>query len=569
MIKYNTGRFGLAFILRCTGSVFPKATLMALPNAILVFFMHRYARFSQEDGNLMNMDGVELLWAGYTSVLSLLIVFRNNQAYTRFWEGATLINQVRGEWFNAISSLFAFCNSSEQCTEQVKVFQHTLIRLASLLYCSALQQVCDLEDDALDVIEFHGINQDSLAFLKDSNDRCEILMQWIQRLVVEAHEVNTIKIAAPLLTRAFQELSRGIVNLNNARKIKDIPFPFPYAQLITCMLIVHWVSTLVMASQVIESEVAAVVTCFFATFALWCLVYITMEIDQPFGEDPNDLPIRDMQKDFNQSLLTLMHRLAQRVPTYDSQNSNLRRSLTTTLEMVVDGPDAHIFAQDVEYMMEAVSMTSPSLRAVQVKRTTSDRSSSLRRGSAVSAEDSVKTRQSAKSRHWYDALTLKPWKTQPPPPPPPPRFEPRGSHSSVRVSGNELSVDLGSVPETVSPSADTASITNGAYAADDGNPAASPSEPAKGTSSGSPRSRLSSRNPSRSNNSAATGGAGEPLQEALDGGGHAVFSESSTRAAEQTRVAEQASSATRIDGAWRKPLEQSLRPVAGQEELEI
>jgi hypothetical protein len=27
-----------------------------------------------------------------------------------------------------------------------------------------------------------------------------------------------------------QELSRGIVNLQNARKIADFPFPYPYAQ---------------------------------------------------------------------------------------------------------------------------------------------------------------------------------------------------------------------------------------------------------------------------------------------------------------------------------------------------
>merc|ERR1712066_212550 len=27
------------------------------------------------------------MWAGYTSVLGFLMVFRNNQAYTRFWEG--------------------------------------------------------------------------------------------------------------------------------------------------------------------------------------------------------------------------------------------------------------------------------------------------------------------------------------------------------------------------------------------------------------------------------------------------------------------------------------------------
>ena len=32
------------------------------------------------------------------------------------------------------------------------------------------------------------------------------------------------------------------------------------------------------------------------------LFYIAQEIDQPFGEDPNDLPVVQMQSDFNHKL---------------------------------------------------------------------------------------------------------------------------------------------------------------------------------------------------------------------------------------------------------------------------
>mmetsp|Transcript_131776 Transcript_131776/g.320209 ORF Transcript_131776/g.320209 Transcript_131776/m.320209 type:complete len:550 (-) Transcript_131776:47-1696(-) len=329
MIKYDAGHMGLFFIIRWKGSVFPKALVWAIPNAILAVLLHNFARQEQEFGNDMSMGGVNILWAGYTSVLGFVVVFRNNQAYTRFWEGATLINQVRGEWFNAVSTLFAFCNHGKEFQDKVETFQHTLVRLASMLYCSALQQVCDLEDDTLEIIDNQGMDLESLGFMQDSNDRCEILLQWIQRLIVDSEESKTIKIAPPLLTRAFQELSRGIVNLNNARKIKDIPFPFPYAQMITCMLIVHWATTPVIASQVIESRVAAGVVCFFVTFAFWCLIYIALEIDQPFGEDENDLPLREMQRDFNQSLLNLMHPLAQKVPTYQvPQGPTLKPTLS-------------------------------------------------------------------------------------------------------------------------------------------------------------------------------------------------------------------------------------------------
>lgn len=318
MIKYDARERGVMFVVRWKGSVFPKAFLWAAPNAILAVLLHIYARHDAEAEHPagVNMGGVNILWAGYTSVLGFLMVFRNNQAYTRFWEGATLINQVRGEWFNAVSSLFAFCSKSKEVTKEVQAFQNILIRLFSMLYCSALQQVCDLDDDTLEIIENSGMDHASLKFLHESNDRCEVLVQWIQRLIVDSQEQKVINIAPPLLTRAFQELSRGIVNLNNARKIKEIPFPFPYAQMITCMMIVHWVATPLIACQVIESAYAAGVVCFFVTLSFWCLIYIALELDQPFGDDDNDLPVREIQRDFNQSLLNLLDPLAQTVPIY-------------------------------------------------------------------------------------------------------------------------------------------------------------------------------------------------------------------------------------------------------------
>lgn len=322
MISYDAQRYGVFFVLRLRGSVFPKALMWAVPNAALVFLLkYLFADAKPPEGNQppwWDMSGVSVIWAGYTSVLGFVIVFRNNQAYTRFWEGATLINQVRGEWFNAVSTLFTFCNHAKEFSEQVDKFQGTLIRLISLLHSSALQQVCDLEDDRLEIIENEGMDEESLTFLQESNDKCEILMQWVQRLIVDSDEQKVLKIAPPLLTRAFQELSRGIVNLNNARKIKEIPFPFPYAQMITTMLIVQWMVNPLIASQVIGSRIAASGTCFFVTLAYWCLFYIALEIDQPFGEDDNDLPLRDMQRDFNRSLLSLMHPLAQKVPVYKS-----------------------------------------------------------------------------------------------------------------------------------------------------------------------------------------------------------------------------------------------------------
>jgi len=327
MIVYDARQWTLLMILRIRGSVFPKGLCWALPNAIIAAMLHallrRYTPDDDGDGVpdvVQNMTGVEDIWSGYTFVLGFLVVFRNNQAYSRFWEGATLISQVRGEWFNAVSSLFAFASRKPEKAERVNSFRHLLIRLASMMYCAALQQVCDTDaDDSLQILDTEGIAPGHLAFLQAANDQCEVLVQWVQQLIVESQDEGVVEVPPPILSRAFQELSRGIVTLNNARKIKDIPFPFPYQQMLVCMLVVHWLVTPMLCSLVIESWWWAAIMAFLVTGSFWSLMHIAMEIDQPFGADANDLPIKEMMKDYNRSLITLLNSAAQKAPTFSLQ----------------------------------------------------------------------------------------------------------------------------------------------------------------------------------------------------------------------------------------------------------
>jgi len=318
MIKYDPGYWGIRLIWHKTGSVFPKAAALAIPNGILTLIVHIiYHRAMEPDDDNPPMEGVLTMWSGYTFVLGFLIVFRTNQAYSRFWEGASLIHQIRGEWFNATSNLIAFCNVDPAKRAEVEVFQNLLVRLMSMLYCSALQQVCDLKNDTLDIIDSRGIDKVSLDFLGHVNDRCEVLLQWLQRLTLDADDKKVLKIAPPILSRVFQEYSRGIVNLNNVRKIKEIPFPFPFAQMIAAMLMIYWVLCPFLAGTSVKNPFLAFFISVSVNWAYWCLMYISMEIDQPFGEDYNDLPLDALQTDFNLSLYTLLQPLAQCPPAYE------------------------------------------------------------------------------------------------------------------------------------------------------------------------------------------------------------------------------------------------------------
>ncbi|CAE8582269.1 unnamed protein product, partial [Polarella glacialis] len=311
-------------------SVFPKAACWAFASAMIAVLV-KLLVFSWHDTEYMN--GINDIWSGYSFVLGFVMVFRNNQAYSRFWEGTSLTKQMKGQWFVAFSGLFAFCSRDESKQADVAHFQSVLVRLGSLLHCSALQKICDLEDNSLEIINSDEMDPISMEFLRTCTNPQEVVTNWIQRLIVQATDENTIDISAPLLSRVFQELGTGVISLNNAGKIKDFQFPFPYAQMITCMLFVHFLFTPIIAAHQIGSAPWAGAMSFCVTISFWSLFYIAAEIDQPFGEDDNDLPIHKMQQEWNNSLLTLLLPCSQVVPTFEISHSRGGSSFGRTQTM--------------------------------------------------------------------------------------------------------------------------------------------------------------------------------------------------------------------------------------------
>lgn len=294
-------------------SVFPRALALAVPNAILAFILGMFSSPSEREKELA--ASTLSIGAFFTSVLFWVLYFRSTVAYNRWWEGGTLLQQTRGEWFNAYSSLIAFTSPDPQREAEVEAYQHMLARLMSLLFCSALQQVSPNRKRPFEIIDSTGIDPRHLQFLDKSNDRVEVILQWVQRSTILNMGSGVLPIPPPVMSRAFQEISRGIVNLQNARKIADFPFPFPYAQTSLVMLLIHWVMCPIITSMLLNSYVAAG-TCFVVVFFVWCTNFIAQELESPFGTDDNDLPMDVMQADWNKSLATLLHEMANKPPRF-------------------------------------------------------------------------------------------------------------------------------------------------------------------------------------------------------------------------------------------------------------
>merc|ERR1719223_1225036 len=175
----------------------------------------------------------------------------------------------------------------------------------SLMHGSALEEIKDTETESFEVIDIRGLDTATLQYLQTckNNDynfnRVEVLLHMIQVLVTQNHDDGVLKIAPPTLSRVYQTLSRGLVNLLNARKITDTKFPFPYVQLISILLIFHAALTPVVIAELIPHKAWASLFTFVPIFGLFSLNAIAIELECPFGDDANDLPLEQFQKEMN------------------------------------------------------------------------------------------------------------------------------------------------------------------------------------------------------------------------------------------------------------------------------
>lgn len=107
-------------------------------------------------------------------------------------------------------------------TAEVHEFRQTLMRLMSLMHATALDEISLTFDSKYEVLDVGGLDVDTLKFLRlcaeQGFNRVEALQHMIQVLVTHNFDNGVLSIPAPILSRVYQTLSRGLVNILNVRK---------------------------------------------------------------------------------------------------------------------------------------------------------------------------------------------------------------------------------------------------------------------------------------------------------------------------------------------------------------
>uniref|UniRef100_A0A6V2HFJ5 Uncharacterized protein n=1 Tax=Ditylum brightwellii TaxID=49249 RepID=A0A6V2HFJ5_9STRA len=154
-----------------------------------------------------------------------------------------------------------------------------------------------------------GVSENEIAFLqraKGPSAKVTLAWNWLSEFIMREHLAGSLgNIGPPIVSRIIQFLSDGMIFYNHARKIMYIPFPFPHAQLSAFFVLVMVVAVPFMMDQYTNEVWLGAILTFLVIACLAGLHEVARELENPFRNVPNDLPLCTLQAMFNEALITM------------------------------------------------------------------------------------------------------------------------------------------------------------------------------------------------------------------------------------------------------------------------
>lgn len=417
MIKYNSNVWCMVFRTRWTWqqATFQFAAAIAALATIVAVTLKLTQRWL---GTLLSSPLTDSsAYSTISFLIGIMLVFRTQQAYVRFWDGCSLVHQMMGDFFDGASTVMAFCRYSSAPEERVVAFQQTLIRLLSLNNAMVL---AELEGDAVlsqghdhqhfaftyELLDAKSLDASSLKHLRQATQKPEVVFQWIQCLIVDNISCGVLSIPPPLLTRVFQDFGNALMRYHEARKYSTVPLPFPYIATAEVLLLIHTVLTpVIVVNSTSWAPWTGAVT-FFSVFLVWSLHLVAGELENPFEADANDLDVGEMQQEMNERLVALVEPMTMQTPALVTEPLEAvrrvvdpyhKRSITRSAVAAVRSSNRWswrgIFAGQIFRSLSSISSSSVTLR--DARRTTTRGDSVQER--EVSQEASLRTNGSEAS----------------------------------------------------------------------------------------------------------------------------------------------------------------------------
>jgi len=227
-------------------------------------------------------DAVELeklitLYSLIGFVISLLLVFRTNTAYDRWWEGrkrwGALVNDTRN---------LAIKLEARLTDESDRDFFRRMI--PNFVFASKEHLRNGVNFSELE------LNEEEQNLLQNKNHVPSAIVQMMSKRLQSAYQNG--QFTAEELIIIDHNLNALLDSLGACERIRNTPIPFSYSLFLKKFIFIY-VTTLPLAFVHIFGYYSALV----ATFVFYVLVSMEVlaeEIEDPFGTDDNDLPIDEI-----------------------------------------------------------------------------------------------------------------------------------------------------------------------------------------------------------------------------------------------------------------------------------
>lgn len=211
-------------------------------------------------------------------VLSLLLVFRTNTGYDRWWEG----RKKWGELVNNTRNLAIKISTLKAFNKDDKAFFARMIPNLAFAMKEHLREGVILEE--LDLTEAEKM------ILKNKNHEVNYITKMLYEKIAEAKNKKTLSDEEFIV---IDTNLKTFADINGAcERIKNTPIPYSYSLFLKKFIFIY-VTTMPLAFVASFGYWSVLIT----TFVFYILVSMEIlaeEIEEPFGIDDNDLPLDDL-----------------------------------------------------------------------------------------------------------------------------------------------------------------------------------------------------------------------------------------------------------------------------------
>lgn len=210
-------------------------------------------------------------------VLSLLLVFRTNSAYERWWEG-------RKKWGELINNTRNFA---------IKIGSMTTNRKNELFFSKMIPNYAYAMKEQLRegvIIEELDLSEEEIEEIKELNHKTSfIAKKMYERLHLMKQEKEITQeefLSLDVNLKTFSDITGA------CERIKNTPIPYSYSSFLKKFIFV-FVSTMPLSFVSSFGYYSALIA-IFVFYILVSMEILAEEIEDPFGTDENDLPTDDL-----------------------------------------------------------------------------------------------------------------------------------------------------------------------------------------------------------------------------------------------------------------------------------